>query len=66
MRLPAAITTAHGWFVAQCLELDVASTGLSVEEACATVAEVAPTPYFEHQDVEIGDAQNIAPIEISA
>lgn len=64
MRLTAAITREDGWFVAQCLEVDVASQGTSVEEARANLAE-ALSLYFEDQDVEVGDAPIIAPIDVA-
>ena len=64
MRLTAAITKDGDWFVAQCLEVDVASQGRSVEEARANLAE-ALALYFEDQDVEVGDAPIIAPIDVA-
>ena len=64
MRLTAAITKDGEWFVAQCLEVDVASQGTSVEEARVNLAE-ALALYFEDQDVEVGDAPIIAPIDVA-
>ncbi len=64
MRLTAAISRDGEWFVAQCLEVDVASRGKSIEEARANVAEVLAL-YFEDQDVEVGDAPIIAPIDVA-
>ena len=64
MRLTAAITKDGDWFVAQCLEVDVASQGRSVEEARVNLAE-ALALYFEDQDVQIGDAPIIAPIDVA-
>lgn len=64
MRLTAAITREGEWFVAQCLEVDVASQGRSVEESRVNLAE-ALALYFEDQDVEIGDAPIIAPIDVA-
>ncbi len=64
MRLTAAISRDGEWFVAQCLEVDVASQGRSVEEARANVAE-ALALYFEDHDVEVGDAPIIAPIDVA-
>ena len=64
MRLTAAITREGEWFVAQCLEVDVASQGASVEEARSNLAD-ALALYFEDQDVEIGDAPIIAPIDVA-
>jgi len=64
MRLTAAISREGDWFVAQCLEVDVASQGRSVEESRVNLAE-ALALYFEDQDVEIGDAPIIAPIDVA-
>lgn len=64
MRLTAAITRDGEWFVAQCLEVDVASQGRSVEDARANLAE-ALALHFEDQDVEVGDAPIIAPIDVA-
>ena len=64
MRLTAAITKDGDWFVAQCLEVDVASQGRSVEEARANLAE-ALALYFEDQDAEIGEAPIIAPVDVA-
>ena len=64
MRLTAAISREGDWFVAQCLEVDVASQGHSVEEARENLIE-ALTLYFEDHDVEVGEAPIIAPIDIA-
>lgn len=64
MRLTAAISREGDWFVAQCLEVDVASQGTSVEDARANLAEALEL-FFEDTDVEIGDAPIIAPIDVA-
>ena len=46
MRLTAAVTNEDGGFVAQCLEVDVASQGESFEEALANLREALEL-YFE-------------------
>ncbi len=48
MRLTAAITHEGPWWVARCLEVEVASQGESLEEARANLAE-ALALYFEDQ-----------------
>lgn len=63
MRLTAAISREGDWFVAQCLEVDVASQGSSFDEARANLVE-ALTLFFEDSDVEIGEAPVITPIDL--
>ena len=64
MRLTAAISREGDWYVAQCLEVDVASQGRSVEDARANLAE-ALALFFEDSDVEVGDPPIIAPIDVA-
>jgi predicted RNase H-like HicB family nuclease len=63
-RLTAAISREGDWFVAQCLEVDVASQGSSLDEARANLVE-ALTLLFEDSDVDIGEAPIITPIDIA-
>jgi predicted RNase H-like HicB family nuclease len=63
MRLTAVISDEGDWFAAQCLEVDVASQGHSVEEARENLAE-ALTLYFDDHDVEVGDSPMIVPIDV--
>jgi predicted RNase H-like HicB family nuclease len=42
----AAISSEDGWYVARCLEVEVASQGTSVEEALANLKEALEL-YFE-------------------
>lgn len=46
MRVTATIRREGVWFVAQCLEVDVASQGSTVDDALANLRE-ALTLYFE-------------------
>jgi predicted RNase H-like HicB family nuclease len=64
MRLTAAITREGDWFVAQCLEIDVASQGESLEEARANLTE-ALALYFEDGDSQVGEAPVIVPIDLA-
>ena len=48
MRFTAAITREDDWFVARCLEVEVASQGRSVEEAQANLKEALEL-YYEDQ-----------------
>lgn len=45
----AAVHREEDWFVAQCLEVDVASQGQSMEDALANLAE-AVSVYLEEVD----------------
>ena len=47
--LTAAVHTEEDWYVAQCLEVDVASQGTTVEEALANLRE-AVTLYLDEVD----------------
>jgi predicted RNase H-like HicB family nuclease len=64
MRLTAAIRRDGDWLIAQCLEVDVASQGRSIEEAREGLVE-ALTLYFEDHDVEVGDSPMIVPIDVA-
>jgi predicted RNase H-like HicB family nuclease len=64
MRLTAAISREGDWYVAQCLEVDVASQGGSLEEARDNLSE-ALALYFEDQDVDVGEPPVIVPIDVA-
>jgi predicted RNase H-like HicB family nuclease len=65
VRFTAAITEEEGWYVARCLEVEVASQGETFDEARANLAE-ALSLYFEDQpDVEISGPPVIAPIDVA-
>lgn len=63
MRLTAAISREGALFVAQCLEVDVASQGASFDEARENLGE-ALALFFEDADVEVGESPIIAPIDV--
>lgn len=64
VRLTAAITREEDLFVAQCLEVDVASQGGTLDEARENLAE-ALALYFEDADVEVGEPPIIAPVDVA-
>lgn len=64
MRLTAAISREGDWFVAQCLEVDVASQGSTFEEARDNLAE-ALALFFEDGDVEVGEPPVITPVDVA-
>jgi predicted RNase H-like HicB family nuclease len=62
-RFTAAVTKEGDWYVAQCLELDVASQGTSVEEALENLKE-ALALYLEDAAASPRPTPIIAPIEV--
>lgn len=64
MRLTAAISREGDWFVAQCLEADVASQGSTFEEAREDLAE-ALALFFEDGNIEVGERPVITPIDVA-
>jgi predicted RNase H-like HicB family nuclease len=64
MRLTAAISKDGEWYVAQCLEVDIASQGHTLDEARDNLAE-ALALHFEDEDVHIGEPPVIVPIDIA-
>lgn len=62
--LTAAISREDDLYVAQCLEVDVASQGSSHEQARDNLVE-ALLLYFEDADAEVGERPVIELIEIA-
>lgn len=62
--LTAAISRDGELYVAQCLEVDVASQGETHETARANLIEALEL-YFEDDDVEVGNAPVIETIDIA-
>jgi len=66
VRLTAAITHEPPWYVARCLEVEVASQGETVESALANLKEALEL-YFEDAPVpETTGPPIIASVEIAA
>lgn len=63
-RLTAAISREGDWCVAQCLEVDVASQGESVEVARQNLSE-ALALFFEDGNATVGEPPVIVPIDIA-
>lgn len=62
--LTAAVSKDGEWYVARCLEVEVASQGETVDEALANLREALEL-YFEDDDVpETFDHPLVTPIEI--
>ena len=66
MRLTAAITHETPWYVARCLDVEVASQGETVEEALANLREALEL-YFEDAPMpDVVEPPIIASVDIAA
>ena len=66
MRFTAAVNRDGAWFVARCLEVEVASQGHSVEDALSNLKEALEL-YFEGEALpEAVEAPIIATVELTA
>jgi predicted RNase H-like HicB family nuclease len=65
MRLTAAVTLEDRIFVAQCLEVDVASQGATVEEALANLREAVELHFEDTPAPTVRQAPIIAPIDVN-
>jgi predicted RNase H-like HicB family nuclease len=66
MQFTAVITHEAPWYVARCLEVEVASQGTTVDEALGNLKEALEL-YFEDTPLPEGvDAPIIATVEIAA
>ena len=66
MRFTAVVSHEPPWYVARCLEVEVASQGESVEEALANLKETLEL-YFEDMPLPQGvEPPIIATVELSA
>ena len=66
MRLTAAITHEAPWYVARCLEVEVASQGETVEEALANLREALELYFEDAPFPEPGEPPIIASVEVAA
>jgi predicted RNase H-like HicB family nuclease len=63
IKLTAAVTRDGDWYVARCLEAEVASQGRTIEEALANLGEALEL-YFEDQPVPEPSEPIVAPVEV--
>ncbi|MBP1934974.1 type II toxin-antitoxin system HicB family antitoxin [Ammoniphilus resinae] len=63
MRLTAAIVKEGKFYVARCIEVEVASQGNSMEEALDNLKEALEL-YFEDEALELISSPIIAPLDI--
>jgi predicted RNase H-like HicB family nuclease len=66
MRLTAAITHEPPWYVARCLEVEVASQGESVEDALANLKEALELYFEDGSTPDVTEPPIIASVEIAA
>ena len=64
LRLTATVVPDGDWFVARCVEVEIASQGLTIEEALANLREALEL-YFEDKPApEALPEPIVAPIEV--
>ncbi len=67
MRFTAAVTREGTWYVAQCLEIDVASQGETFEEALANLREALELRLEDEPDLSLPrQPPIIATVEVDA
>lgn len=66
VRFTATITPEDGWYVARCIEIEVASQGRTIDEALANLREALEL-YFEDEPApEVQPEPIFAPVEIES
>jgi predicted RNase H-like HicB family nuclease len=63
IRLTAAVTHEGEWYVARCLEVEVASQGRTIDEALANLREALEL-YFEDEPAPDAHEPIVAPVEV--
>ncbi|MGH2674653.1 MAG: type II toxin-antitoxin system HicB family antitoxin [Actinomycetota bacterium] len=66
MRFTAAVTHEAPWYVARCLEVEVASQGESIEEALANLKEALELYFEDSSPPERIEPPIIASVDLSA
>jgi len=64
-RFTAAVTRDNKWYVARCLEVEVASQGQTLEEALSNLREALELYFEDENEPVITDSPIIAPIEVN-
>ncbi|GAA2698036.1 MULTISPECIES: type II toxin-antitoxin system HicB family antitoxin [Actinosynnema] len=65
LTLTAAVHQEEEWHVAQCLEVDVASQGLTVAEALANLAEAVELYLEERPDAELTTPELVTKFQVA-
>jgi len=63
IRLTATVTRDGDWYVARCLDVEVASQGRTIEEALANLREALEL-YFEDEPAPEVSEPIVAPVEV--
>jgi predicted RNase H-like HicB family nuclease len=63
--MTASVTREGDGYVAQCLEVDVASQGDTVESALANLREALELYFEDAPGVAVGESPIIAPLDIA-
>lgn len=66
MRLTAANTHEHPWYVARCLDVEVTSQGETVEEALANLREALELYFEDAPAPDLGEPPIVASVEVAA
>jgi predicted RNase H-like HicB family nuclease len=66
VRLTAAVTRDDDWFVARCLEVEVASQGQTIEDALSNLTEALELYFEDGKPAEDFQPPIIATVELSA
>lgn len=64
MRLTAAIAREGNWYVARCLEVEVASQGRAIEDALANLKEALELYFEDSPATAVPPMIALAPVEI--
>ena len=65
MRLTAAITHERAWYVARCLEVEVASQGETFEEARSKLVEALELYSEDEAGIEVAEPPIIVPLDVA-
>ncbi|MCO5330118.1 MAG: hypothetical protein M9961_08580 [Ilumatobacteraceae bacterium] len=65
MRLTAAITHEGEWYVARCLEVEVASQGDTVEKARSNLIEALELFFEDEVATEVTESPIIVPLDVA-
>ena len=65
MRLTAAVTHEGEWYVARCLEVEVASQGETVEEARSNLIEALELYFEDEVGAQVAESPIIMPLDVA-
>jgi predicted RNase H-like HicB family nuclease len=65
VRFTATVTPDEGWYVARCLDVEVASQGQTIDESLANLREALELYFEDAPAPEVGPEPIFAPVEIT-